>query len=63
MDQQRLEASRRVVEQYADVPIGIADASNLVLAEAYRTPTIATLDRRHFSIPRFQDGSAPQILP
>lgn len=25
--------------------------------------TVATLDHRHFSILRFSDGSAPQILP
>ncbi len=59
----RLSAAARVVERYADVPLGVADASNLVLAEAYRTRRIATLDRRHFSIVRFRDGSAPEVLP
>ena len=63
MTADRLAAAARIVEKYRDVPVGIADASNIVLADAYRTRTIATLDQRHFSILRFSDGSAPQILP
>lgn len=59
----RLRAARAIVERYADIPIGLADASNLVLAEAYGTETIVTLDRRHFSILRFANGRAPRILP
>lgn len=63
MDQERLAAAVNLVERYSDVPIGVTDASNIVLASAYRTRAIATLDRRHFSILRFADGSAPDLLP
>jgi len=63
MQVSRVVEASRVVERYADIPIGLADASNLVLAEAYRTRRIATLDRRHFTIMRFGDGTAPEILP
>ncbi len=63
MDRDRLSMAADIVQRYADVPIGLTDASNMVLAQAYRTNTIATLDRRHFSILRFGDGSAPKILP
>lgn len=63
IDRTRLAAARDVVAQYADIPVGVADASNLVLAQAYGTTTIATLDRRHFTILRFADGSAPRIVP
>lgn len=63
MDRERFDAAIRIVERYADVPIGIADASNIVLAEAYRTHDIVTLDRRHFSVLRFSDGSAPRVMP
>lgn len=63
IDGDRLRAATEIVERYSDVPIGVADASNIVLAEAYRTAEIATLDRRHFSILRFADGSAPTLLP
>lgn len=63
MDGPRLTAATRIVEQYRDVPIGVTDASNIVLAQAYRTRDIATLDRRHFTVLRFGDGSAPRLLP
>lgn len=63
IDQARLNAALALVTRYADVPIGVADASNIVLAEAYRSRDIVTLDRRHFGILRFSDGSAPRILP
>lgn len=59
----RLVAASRIVANYADIPIGLADASNIVLAEDFRTRTIATLDRRHFSVLRFSDGSAPTVVP
>lgn len=63
MDRERLADATSIVERYSDVPIGVADASNMVLAKAYRTRDIATLDRRHFTILRFEDGSAPRLLP
>ena len=60
----RFTTASSIVKQYADIPIGItADASNIVLADAYQTRTIATLDRRHFSILRLPDGTAPALVP
>jgi len=41
----------------------IAGRAEELLAEKHRTRDIVTLDRRHFSILRFSDGSAPRILP
>lgn len=52
-----------IVEQYADDAVGLADASNIVLADHYRSRTIVTLDRRHFSVLRLGDGAAPTLLP
>jgi predicted nucleic acid-binding protein len=63
MDRDRVRAATVLVSRYADVPVGIADASCIVLAEAYGDPVIATLDHRHFGILRFSDGSAPTIVP
>lgn len=63
MDRERLVAAADIVERYSDIPIGVTDASNIVLAEAYRTRAIATLDRRHFAVLRLGDGSAPEVLP
>jgi predicted nucleic acid-binding protein len=52
-----------VIERYADQSIGVADASNVVLAERYRTRTIVTLDRRHFDVLRPLSGGRFRILP
>lgn len=63
MDLERVRSASALVARYADVPVGIADASCIVLGEAYRQPVIATLDRRHFGVLRFSDGSAPTVVP
>lgn len=63
MDRDRFRMATALVTRYADVPVGITDASCIVLAEAYREPVIATLDHRHFGILRFSDGSAPTVVP
>jgi uncharacterized protein len=52
-----------IIERYADHAIGVADASNVVLADRYRTTTIATLDRRHFSVLRPLSGGYFAIVP
>jgi len=38
-----------LTEQYADLPLGIVDASVVALAERRDLDTIATLDHRHFA--------------
>jgi len=52
-----------ILERYADHAIGVADASNVVLADRYRTTTVATLDRRHFSVLRPLGGGYFAIVP
>ena len=52
-----------IIERYADQNIGVADASNVVLAERYRTRTIVTLDHRHFDVLRTLGGGRFRILP
>lgn len=59
----RIQAAAEVVQAYADVPIGLTDASLMVLATEHSTRTIVTLDRRHFSILRFPGGHPVHILP
>jgi hypothetical protein len=56
-------AAASVVERYADQEIGVADASLVVLARRFRTRTIATLDRRHFTVLRPLDGGRFRIVP
>ncbi len=60
---EELDKARAMIERYADLNIGVADASNVILAERYRTRTIVTLDHRHFDVLRPLDGGRFRILP
>ena len=52
-----------LIEQYADLPLGAADASIVALAERLGTDLVITLDRRHFSVVRPRHCAAFQLLP
>lgn len=52
-----------VIERYTDQEIGVTDASLVVLADRYRTRTIATLDRRHFEVLRPLSGGRFRLVP
>lgn len=41
---------RDLVARYADLPLGFVDASVVTTAERLQETTVATLDRRHFSV-------------
>ena len=43
--------------------LALADASIVVLADRYRTRTIATLDRRHFDVVRPLSGGRFSVVP
>ncbi len=58
-----LERATAVVEKYSDQDIGVADASNVVLADRYHTRTLATLDRKHFNVVRPIGGGRFTVLP
>jgi len=60
---QELRQACSIIERYADQRIGVADASNVVLAARYRTRTIVTLDRRHFTVVRPLTGGRFTVLP
>ena len=62
-DQEGLRRAREVISSYRDQEIGVADASIVVLAERYRTRTIASLDHRHFDVLRSLDGGYFEVLP
>jgi predicted nucleic acid-binding protein len=62
-DEEGLRRAREVIASYRDQAIGVADASIVVLAERYRTRTIASLDRRHFDIVRSLEGGYFEVLP
>jgi uncharacterized protein len=52
-----------LVEQYADFPLGGADASVVALAERLNTNVIITLDRRHFGAVRPRGFDSLRLLP
>jgi predicted nucleic acid-binding protein len=58
-----LSLARAIIERYADQSVGVADASNVVLAARHNTKTIVTLDRRHFDVLRPLDGGRFALLP
>jgi predicted nucleic acid-binding protein len=58
-----VEAARAVMEMYADLRVGLADASLVVLAEKNRTPDLLSFDHRHFRAMRGPGGRPFRLLP
>jgi predicted nucleic acid-binding protein len=58
-----LDRMAELVETYADLPLGTVDASVVALAERLGLESVATLDRRHFSIVRPGNLEAFILLP
>jgi predicted nucleic acid-binding protein len=53
-----------LVRQYADLGIGLTDASVAVVAARYRTVDLLSLDQRHFRAMRpLRGGDAFRLLP
>ena len=52
-----------LVETYADLPLGAADASVIAVAERLGVHQVATLDHRHFTIVRPRHAAALELLP
>lgn len=52
-----------LVETYADLRLGTADASVVTAAERLGVSTIATLDHRHFAVVRPQHVEAFTLIP
>lgn len=53
----------RVDRSYADLNIGLTDASLVILARQYATTDVLTLDERHFRAMTPLQGGAFRILP
>lgn len=63
LDGAGVRAAALLQEKYADLPLGLVDAAVFTACVALRERKVATLDRRHFSILRTDDGSALTLLP
>lgn len=55
--------ARSVVAKYADLKIGLADASIVVLAARHATTRLLTLDVRHFRAMKPLQGGSFTVLP
>lgn len=55
--------ARRVMERYADLRIGLADASVVVLANRHRALDLLCSDERHFRALRGPGGRPFRLLP
>lgn len=55
--------AREVTLKYADLKIGLADASIVVLAERFGAADVLTLDERHFRSLRFEKRRRFKLLP
>ena len=56
MDLAGLERAFELMEQYADRPMDLADASLIVAAESLRTDKVFTIDRQDFQTYRIRRG-------
>jgi predicted nucleic acid-binding protein len=55
--------AKRIMERYADLRIGLADASVVVLADRHRTVELMCVDERHFRALRGQRGKPFRLRP
>ena len=55
--------AKRIMERYADLRIGLADASVVVLANRHRTVELLCTDERHFRVLRGTGGKPFRLLP
>lgn len=52
-----------LLDEYADLPLGIVDASVVAACERLGATTLATLDRRHFSVVRPSHCETLTLVP
>ena len=55
--------ARRIMENYADLAIGLPDASVVVIANRHRTLDVLCTDARHFRALRGPGGKPFRLLP
>jgi uncharacterized protein len=55
--------SHALLKTYADLDLGLADASVIATAERFKTRRILTVDLRHFRAVRALDGKPLHLLP
>lgn len=58
-----IRAAAAVIDRFADLHLGLADASIVVLADRHGTSDVLTLDERHFRALRDAHGRPFRVLP
>jgi predicted nucleic acid-binding protein len=62
-DRSDVERAMAIMRRYADLQVGLADASIVVLAERHGSSDVLTFDRRHFRAMRGPGGRPFRLLP
>lgn len=62
-DEEQLRRCLELQQQYADLRLGVVDASIVALVERLGETKLATLDHRHFSVVRPAHRAALRLLP
>ena len=63
LDVRDLQRAAELEHAYADLDLGLVDASVIALCERLDEPKVATLDRRDFSVVRPRHCRALELLP
>lgn len=63
IDAHLLTRAAMLQQTYADLRLGFVDAAVFVTCVELGEDKVATLDRRHFSVLRTEDGRALEIVP
>ena len=63
LDSRDVSRMRELMHQYADLPMDLADAALIRVAEREGIRTIFTLDRRDFSVYRLHGRIRPHLIP
>ncbi len=63
LDREDCERSLHLMIQYSDLSLSLVDASVVAIAERLEQETIATLDRRHFSVVKPLHTDAFTLVP
>lgn len=62
-DAEEIASAERIIGRHADLDIGLADASLVVLANRYGILDVLTLDERHFRALRGPHGRPFRLVP
>ncbi|MGH3103531.1 MAG: type II toxin-antitoxin system VapC family toxin [Gaiellaceae bacterium] len=63
LDSEDYRRVRSLIRTYSDLPLDLVDAAVIAIAERLEQTTVATLDRRHFSVVRPAHAPAFELVP